>query len=353
MESVESSYVLVDSPENSFIIDSTASSLVIIEDYFRPQESLPSKPGEYCGIREFDILNSSSKNATTSQLIAALDIVTDIFDQNDIPYAVMGGFSLQLRGMKSSVARQNVDLAVPISILDEDESAWLTIFKDDLRILRPSVFLTGVKDTTHKILFVQVPTGGGLDGDDNNSAAQSWVRVDLRFVTPRHQDSSTSHSSSCSLASSNSPFPDSSPNKNYYCLNLRYILHDKLCMISHPPTSTSERKRDITDVSYILTEHSDKIGHTGWIPLHLRKNFITCYDAFAPNDLKTDYFARALWIPEEEVGVGDFLWAKWTATDVNAEENNKPAPEEKEDKGSSWFWTRWFSRRKRDDGEKK
>lgn len=134
MESTKSSFVLVESPENSLIIDSTESSLVIIKDYFKSHGQLPSKPGEYCGIREFERLNTSSKNPTASQLLDALDIVADIFDRKDVPYVVMGCFSLQLRGMKPGTrVRQNIDLAVPISILDADESAWLTIFKDELR----------------------------------------------------------------------------------------------------------------------------------------------------------------------------------------------------------------------------
>lgn len=139
ISSTESSFVLVspqdcpaiDSSGNSQVDNSTESSLVIIEDYYDVNPLPPSTPGEYCGIHEWEILKSSSKGATTSQLVAALDIVTDLLDKEDIPYAVMGDFSLQLRGMQG--ARRNVDLAVPLSILDADQSAWLTIFKDELR----------------------------------------------------------------------------------------------------------------------------------------------------------------------------------------------------------------------------
>lgn len=137
MKSTERSLGIV-SPQNSLFIESsedndaspsTQSSLVITEDYFdRPP---PLRPGEYCGSHEWEILNSSSKGATTSQLVAALDIVTDILDKENIPHAVMGGFCLQLRGMQG--VRQNVDLAVPLSLLSTDESAWLTVFKDELR----------------------------------------------------------------------------------------------------------------------------------------------------------------------------------------------------------------------------
>ncbi|KAJ4402999.1 hypothetical protein N0V85_005189 [Neurospora sp. IMI 360204] len=329
MESTESSFVIVSpenslfigSPEKSFVIESTESSLVIIHDYFdRPP---PLTAGEYCGSREWDILNSSSKGATTSQLVAALDIVTDVLDKENIPYAIMGGFSLQLRGMQG--VRQNVDLAVPLSILNTDESPWLTIFRDELRILRPSVFLSGVKDMTHKTLFVQV-------GDpDNNDNTTHWVRVDLRFVG--HE-----HSSDTNLGQSLLPVLEefenerdlvSSPlslEKQYHCLDLGYVLQDKLCMVKRSST-----ERDLADVTYILSGHLAEVGDVSWIDMELRTNFLGCYNAFSPNDLITDYFARALWLE------GDYLWDRWTT--IQKSEGSKPVPE-----NNGWFWTRFFRR---------
>lgn len=127
------SRVTIDSLESSDASISTETPLNIIEDYFQLNPQPPTTPGEYCGINEWEFLKSSSKDPTTDELLAALDLVTDIFNKRDIPHAVMGGLSLHLRGMDSVHARQNVDLAVPVSTLDADESAWLTIFKDELR----------------------------------------------------------------------------------------------------------------------------------------------------------------------------------------------------------------------------
>ncbi|EAA32505.1 hypothetical protein GE21DRAFT_5589 [Neurospora crassa] len=308
-------------PEDSDASASTESSLVIIEDYFdRP---LPLRPGEYCGSHEWEILNSSSKGATTSQLVAALDIVTDILDKENIPYAVMGGFSLQLRGKQG--VRHNIDLAVPLSMLNTDESAWLTVFKDELRILRPSVFLSGVKDMTRKTLFVQV---GDLDNDDN---AAHWVRVDLRFVGHEHSLDTNLDQSLLPVLEKFEQERDlvSSPlssEKQYHCLKLGYLLHDKLCMIK-----SSSTKREIDDVTYVLSGHLAEVGDVRSIDMELRTNFLNCYDALSPNDLMTDYFARALWLE------GDYLWDRWTA--VQKSENSKPVPENK-----GWLWTRFFRR---------
>lgn len=138
------------------------------------------------------------------------------------------------------------------------------------------------------------------------------------------------------------PENSESQRKHYHCLNLRYILRDKLCMLTQkPPASSTERERDLADVAYILTKHPDQIGSISWIPIYLRKNFINCYDAISPNDLMTDYFAKALWLPEEEVGVGDYLWDRWT--NGKSGESSKPVPEDN-GKGSSSFWTRFFRR---------
>ncbi len=64
---------------------------------------------------ELSELDEDSKGATDYHLVDAADHVVQILDAHGIPYAIMGGFSLRLRG--SPRVTFDLDLAVAASML--------------------------------------------------------------------------------------------------------------------------------------------------------------------------------------------------------------------------------------------
>lgn len=67
------------------------------------------QPGTYTHEQQ-QVLIIAANRALTSQLLAAADLVSQVFQANDIPYALMGGLALKLRG--STRDTQDVDVAV-------------------------------------------------------------------------------------------------------------------------------------------------------------------------------------------------------------------------------------------------
>ena len=67
------------------------------------------QPGTYTPEQQHG-LSMAAIVASTPQLLAAADLVSQVFQANGIPFAFMGGFALKLRG--SIRDTQDVDVAV-------------------------------------------------------------------------------------------------------------------------------------------------------------------------------------------------------------------------------------------------
>lgn len=78
----------------------------IIMNRTQPQ---PADAGVYTP-HQHPALVAASRAATTSHLIAAADLMSQVFEAKHVPYAFMGGFSLKVRGSARDTG--DVDIAV-------------------------------------------------------------------------------------------------------------------------------------------------------------------------------------------------------------------------------------------------
>ncbi|KAF2691387.1 hypothetical protein K458DRAFT_353109 [Lentithecium fluviatile CBS 122367] len=103
----------------------------------------------------------AADHAANGQLIAAADFVSQVFRANNIPFALMGGFALKLRG--SNRDTHDVDVAVGCTM-----QRLIEVLSAQSRVRRPAGPTSGVMK-----VFVRV--GGQL----NPGVSELWVAVDM------------------------------------------------------------------------------------------------------------------------------------------------------------------------------
>ncbi|KAE9363251.1 hypothetical protein N431DRAFT_450043 [Stipitochalara longipes BDJ] len=130
-----------------------------------PVPQMQQPPGTYTP-QQHSQLTAESHNAGPENLTAATDYVTQIFRANGIPYALMGGFALKLRGNTRNT--YDVDLAVGC-----DMSQLIAVLASQnrlLSVLRPFGPVSGV-------MRIFVRTGGSLGTPLNPQTASENLNV--------------------------------------------------------------------------------------------------------------------------------------------------------------------------------
>lgn len=75
-----------------------------------PRAAPPAPPAGTYSVAENEAMLAQSKTATNNHLVAAADYITRLFEANEVPFAIMGGFSMNIRG--SIRETYDVDVAV-------------------------------------------------------------------------------------------------------------------------------------------------------------------------------------------------------------------------------------------------
>ncbi|KAH7395256.1 hypothetical protein DE146DRAFT_659654 [Phaeosphaeria sp. MPI-PUGE-AT-0046c] len=139
--------------------------------------STQQQPGTYTP-EQMCTLTIAANRAVTSQLLAAAELMAQVFQANDIPYALMGGFALKLRG--STRDTYDVDVAVDCTM-----QRLIEVLSTQHSVRRPAGPTSGV------MMRVFVLVGG----QSNPGVPELWVAVDVilhgSLGAPEHpQDSS-------------------------------------------------------------------------------------------------------------------------------------------------------------------
>ncbi|KAK2797857.1 hypothetical protein FQN50_009062 [Emmonsiellopsis sp. PD_5] len=125
-----------------------------------PELQIGSAGGTYT-VEQLHSYMRISESAGTNHLVSAAEYIVQVFRTNNIPVAIMGGFSLLLRG--SPRETQDVDIAVGCTMLQ-----LLQVLSDQECILRPAGPVSGVMR-----IFVRM--GGEID----QAIEGTYVMVDI------------------------------------------------------------------------------------------------------------------------------------------------------------------------------
>ncbi|KAF2828479.1 hypothetical protein CC86DRAFT_241231, partial [Ophiobolus disseminans] len=111
--------------------------------------------------QQLQALMNAANFASSSQLVAAAELMSQVFQANSIPYAFMGGFALKLRG--STRDTHDVDVAVGCTM-----QRLIEVLSGQSRVRRPAGPTSGV-------MRVFVLVGGQM----NPGIPELWVAVDI------------------------------------------------------------------------------------------------------------------------------------------------------------------------------
>lgn len=75
-----------------------------------PRAAPPPQPAGTYSVAQSGPLTEQSANATDAHLLAAADYITRLFEANQVPFAFMGGFSMNIRGSQRST--YDIDVAI-------------------------------------------------------------------------------------------------------------------------------------------------------------------------------------------------------------------------------------------------
>ena len=147
-----------------------------------PDPQVQQPPGTYNAEQGFQF-SALAHEARIGNLIAAADHIIQIFQAFGIPYSLMGGFSLKMRGSQRNT--YDVDVAIGCEMVQLIEALktqprsvkllWRTMELSRLSVLRPSGPVSGV-------MRVFVRTGGQHNPGLNLDEVLTEVDIILRGV---------------------------------------------------------------------------------------------------------------------------------------------------------------------------
>ncbi|KAI9710294.1 MAG: hypothetical protein M1820_002788 [Bogoriella megaspora] len=139
-----------------------------------------SAPANTYSAEQGSALALTAQNAGDKHLVAAADYIVQVFQANNIKYAIMGGFSLMLRGNKRET--HDVDVAIGCTMQRLKE-----VLSPQARILRPAGPVAGVMRVFIKVggqynagltelnTEVDLILRGSLGAPDDPSAASEAI----------------------------------------------------------------------------------------------------------------------------------------------------------------------------------
>ncbi|EGD94149.1 hypothetical protein TESG_01673 [Trichophyton tonsurans CBS 112818] len=88
-----------------------------------PRQTQPPPPGTYTSSQAFVMAATAATRTKPEHLLSATQCICRILHENQIPFAIMGGFSLALRGGQRTVDSGRSDLGGSLGAPDDPESA--------------------------------------------------------------------------------------------------------------------------------------------------------------------------------------------------------------------------------------
>ncbi|RMD41617.1 hypothetical protein DV735_g3529, partial [Chaetothyriales sp. CBS 134920] len=125
-----------------------------------PRAAHPPQPAGTYTVAQGQLLTQQSSTAGIGDLLIAADYITRLFDANQIPFAFMGGFSVNVRGSQRET--HDVDVAVGCDM----HKLLMAVSTQPDRLLRPLGPVSGVMR-----IFIK--------GENEDGLSSPYVMVDL------------------------------------------------------------------------------------------------------------------------------------------------------------------------------